>query len=77
MLLALVSAPRLFGGGPYSQMGQPVGARADIAIRQPTRVQWPTELVVRASCGGEHDDEHGGEHASITAPQQIPIDAAP
>jgi LacI family transcriptional regulator len=68
MLLALVSAPRLFGGGPYSQMAQPVGARADYTLRLPTRVQWPTELVVRASCGSEH--------ASVPTVDQIPIDAA-
>ncbi len=68
MLLAQVSAPRLFGGGLYNQMAQPVGARADFALRMPTRVQWPTELVVRASCGGEH--------ASAPTVEQIPIDAA-
>jgi LacI family transcriptional regulator len=68
MLLALVSAPRLFGGGLYSERGQPVGARADFALRMPTRVQWPTELVVRASCGGEHTEAPTAE--------QIPIDAA-
>ena len=68
MLLALVSAPRLFGGGAYSQSVRPVGARADIGTQQPMRVQWPTELVVRASCGEEHS--HPG------AEFQIPIDAA-
>jgi LacI family transcriptional regulator, galactose operon repressor len=68
MLLALVSAPRLFGGGAYSQMAQPVGTRADLGSRQPTRIQWPTELVVRASCGSEH--------AGASSADQIPIDAA-
>jgi LacI family transcriptional regulator, galactose operon repressor len=68
MLLALVSAPRLFGGGAYSQMAQPVGTRAELGSRQPTRIQWPTELVVRASCGSEH--------SGATTAEQIPIDAA-
>jgi LacI family transcriptional regulator, galactose operon repressor len=68
MLLALVSAPRLFGGGAYSQMAQPVGTRAELGSRQPTRIQWPTELVVRASCGSEH--------TGATTAEQIPIDAA-
>lgn len=68
MLLALVSAPRLFGGGAYSQMAQPVGTRVDLGSRQPTRIQWPTELVVRASCGSEH--------AGASSADQIPIDAA-
>ncbi len=68
MLLALVSAPRLFGGGAYSPLAQPVGARAELGLRHPTRVQWPTELVVRASCGGEH--------SSASIADQIPIDAA-
>jgi LacI family transcriptional regulator len=68
MLLALVSAPRLFGGGAYSQVVAPVGARADIGSRQPMRVQWPTELVVRESCGGEHSGAASAHH--------IPVDAA-
>ncbi|HEX6540652.1 MAG TPA: LacI family DNA-binding transcriptional regulator [Ktedonobacterales bacterium] len=68
MLLALVSAPRLFGGGAYSQMARPVGSRADIASQQPMRVQWPTKLVVRESCGREHSNQ--------AAEYQIPVDAA-
>jgi LacI family transcriptional regulator, galactose operon repressor len=68
MLLALVSAPRLFGGGAYSRMAQPVGTRAELGSRQPTRIQWPTELVVRASCSSEH--------TGATTAEQIPIDAA-
>jgi LacI family transcriptional regulator len=68
MLLAMVSAPRMFGGAAYSQGIQPVGVRADIGLRQPTQVQWPTELVVRASCGDET--------TSTASPYHIPIDAA-
>lgn len=68
MLLALVSAPRVFGGAAYSQMVSPVGARADIGLRQPMRIQWPTELVVRESCGAED--------SSATTAFPIPIDAA-
>lgn len=67
MLLALVSAPRTFGGA-YNQMSHTVGARADIGSRQPMRVQLPTELVVRESCGREHPE--------FVAAHRIPVDAA-
>jgi LacI family transcriptional regulator len=67
LLLALVSAPRTFGGA-YNAYDQHVGARADISARQPVHIQLPTELVVRESCG---EREVG---ASAEFP--IPIDAA-
>lgn len=67
LLMALVSAPRTFGGA-YNSFGLTVGARADISAQQPIHIQLPTELVVRESCGARMADSNPAAH--------IPIDTA-
>ena len=76
LLMALVSAPRTFGGA-YNAFDHPVGARADISAQQPVHIQLPTELVVRESCGEQGGQgERSEDEASVASAYQISIDTA-
>jgi LacI family transcriptional regulator len=64
LLMALVSAPRTFGGA-YNSFALTVGTRADISARQPIHVQLPTELVIRESCGAHIAESNPAIHIPI------------
>jgi LacI family transcriptional regulator, galactose operon repressor len=82
LLLALVDAPRVMGPGWRDQVARLTRARGE-PVGQAVRIQLPTELVLRESCGARSVDrsvdrgvDRGAEEgAAQTRPSvEIPVD---
>jgi len=74
LLLALVDAPRVMGPGWRDQVARLTRARGEPAS-DAVRIQLPTELVLRESCGARSMDWGAAEGAARTrAGVELPVD---